>query len=128
MVAKAHNHAFIQLPGDCRDWSHAWDKQQPPLKGQPAFCTMLIGVARKARWQPRTADSVPPVAFRLGIGLISWTRSSEAAASDVAQFNATQIRMMRKRGVRLWACIGWGVTGYPETIRIIEREVKGGEA
>lgn len=104
-----------------RDWSKTWDGQQPPLKGQLAFCTMLVGVSKRSHWQPRTADSMPPVAFRLGCGLFCWTHSREAAERDVRQFNANQLQKLDKRGVRLWAATGWGVCGFPETVRVLER-------
>jgi hypothetical protein len=95
---------------------------------------MLIGIKRKAKWQPRTNDAQPPVAFVTGSGLFTWTRSLEAAAKDVQAFNANQRRRVGKGaiikpdgtavrlkpGVTLWAVVGWGIAGYPETVRILE--------
>lgn len=121
MVCIIQQPEFTKSIHDPRDWSERFDHEQPPLKGQLAFCTFLIGVTKRSRWQPRTADSLPPIAFQLGAGLFSWTHSREQAERDVRTFNGNQLRNLGKRGVRLWACVGWGCCGYPETVRVVER-------
>lgn len=105
-----------------RDWSHQWDQQQPPLKGEACFVVMLIGVRRKAKWLPRTLDSMPPVAFWLGAGVFTWTRSRQAAVADVAAFNRLQVRKaVDGKASRLWAAVGWGICGHESTVRVLER-------
>lgn len=121
MVAILHQFEFKSIT-DPRDWSKRFDHQQPPLPGEACYVVMLIGVRRKAKWQRRTLDSMPPVAWWLGAGLFTWTRSRDAAFNDTAQFNRSQLR---KRGpVRLWAAVGWGCCGFEETIRVIRMEGK----
>jgi len=128
MVA-LYSHA-VPLPptvtSAARDWSHTWDGCQPPLKGEACYCTMLIGVRKKSRWLPRESYVLPPLAYQLGGGLFSWTRSFEAALRDAREFNARQLervhRNPKRERITLWAACGWGVCGFESTVRILSVE------
>ena len=121
---------FVPIPvsplDSPRDWSHRFDQQQPPLKGEACFVIMLVSLRKRARWRPRTLDSVPPIVAMTGAGMFTWTRSAAAAAKDVAGFNANQLRQVEQHNrICLWACVGWGLAGYDLTVRPL---VKGGGA
>ena len=103
-----------------RDWSHKWDGQEPPHKGEPCYVVMLVGVKKKSGWQPRTTNSMPPIVYQLGACLMTWTRDVEAARRDCHTFNRNQVAKLAKGGkVTLWAVVGWGCCQFPSTVRAL---------
>jgi hypothetical protein len=69
MVCKATSLPPIDFPKgitDPRDWTHLFGHGKPPIAGEACYVVMLVGVKKKARWQPRTVDALPPIVLMLG--------------------------------------------------------------